>query len=163
MKKSLYAAAALAAAGASLLGVTAHAATTADAVQNLSSFQSDCNNDEPGRTFGHWQSTPVTRGAGGTAVYGWLVVGTYDTGFGQFKCVGVLPSGRTAAKGYTLSVAAVGRDDTTGKTSSTVKYVKLPQVVLDGEDDLSDVVPAVATVDRYDMATYAMGAVRLLG
>lgn len=166
----------LGAAAAIALGtaVPAIAASSADAVQNLAAFKSDCNDDVAGRTFGSWQTTPIKRGAGGTAVYGYLVVGTYDTGYSKTMCVGVVPAGRTAGKGHELSVTALRADANpdiaaaaSGKTNR-VRYIKTTPVELDGEDDdptdptSSDVVVAVATVTRYDMPTFAEASVRLL-
>jgi hypothetical protein len=160
-------------AGMGSVAAAAVAASSADAVQNLPAFKTDCNNDEPGRTFGGWQQIPIKRGDAGTAVYGWLVVGTYDTGYGEIKCVGVLPSGRTAGKGYSLTATALRSDaapDVAAAASGTSsqKYVKTRSVVLDGEDDdpgdatSSDVILAVGTVDHWDLPTFASGSVRLL-
>jgi len=162
---SLAAVTAVVAAAASIPAV---AASNINAVQNLSAFKSACNTQTPGRTFGRWQETLVTRGASGTAVYADVVVGTYDTGYGLFRCVGILPTGRTAGKGYQLTVTALRADAepdiaASASGSSDSKFVKIPtQIVQDGEDELSDLLVAVGTVDKYDMATPAASSVRLL-
>jgi hypothetical protein len=160
-------------AGIRLVAAPAVAASFADGVENLSAFKTDCNNDEPGRRFGGWQQIPIKRGDAGTAVYGWLVVGTYDTGYGEIKCVGVLPSGLTAGKGYNLTATALRSDAapdvaTAASGTSSRKYVKTRSVVLDGEDDdpgdgtSSDVILAVGTVDHWDLPTFASASVRLI-
>lgn len=168
LRRAVAATAAVAAATAGTLA-TAAAASTADTVQNLPAFKAACNAQQPaGQRFTSWQQTPVTRGAAGTAVYAVIVVGTFDSGYDKQRCLGILPTGRTAGKEYELSVTALRTDSTpdiaaAASGTSSQPFVKVAgTIVQDGEDELSDHLVAVGAASSWRLTSPAASSVRIL-